>query len=337
MKRYTILFSITVAAVAGIFLYGYWNAPPEEVNVATLKTGDAYVEVVCTGRVEEADQRQVFAETPVYSNDILVREGDRVIQGQELLRVDREQTLQAMADVYSGALDSQTSQVLAGILQGVELEEYLKEHASSVSGLTASIPQTVRSPITGTVRSVGVQAGALTDSSKPLFTIAASEKLQIRLTVGEAQISDIQEGQKVTITGAGFKSVYSGTVKKIASTAKQVSSGGVSETVVEVLVEVDEAGEDIKPGFTATARILVENLAESLVVPYEAVREDDEGHPYVYVVRNSSVAKAVLATGKELEEGYQVLSGLEEGDKVVLNPEKVSLRQRVRAVEEALD
>ena len=59
-----------------------------------------------------------------------------------------------------------------------------------------------------------------------------------------------------------------------------VSTTG-QETVVEVVVSVDNPGNDIKPGYTAKAKIITAQNDNVLIAPYEAVRAEEDGSEYV--------------------------------------------------------
>ena len=67
------------------------------------------------------------------------------------------------------------------------------------------------------------------------------------MNVSETKIADIETGQKVEITGNGFKNnTYYGKVKSIGSEAKQVVTTSGQENVVEVVVTIQEPGRGYK-------------------------------------------------------------------------------------------
>ena len=98
------------------------------------------------------------------------------------------------------------------------------------------------------------------------------------------------------------------------------------ETVVETIVSIDNANYRIKPGFTAKAKIITEKNDNVLLVPYEAVRAENNGEEYVYTYVDGKALKTPIDTGKEYENGFEVLDGLEKGDKVISTPDLVEDR-----------
>jgi hypothetical protein len=161
--------------------------------------------------------------------------------------------------------------------------------------------------------------------SSAVMTISSNSDLQIRLPVNESQVSDIKVGQKATITGVGFKnSSYSGTVKSISSDAKQVTTTNGQDTVIDVIVSVEKPNTDIKPGFTAKAKIVTSESSNILVAPYEAVRADNNGNEYVFKLNGKQAVKVPITTNREFDNGFEIKSGLNKNDKIVLNPDNLT-------------
>jgi hypothetical protein len=172
---------------------------------------------------------------------------------------------------------------------------------------------------------IGLRLYAFTDHLKPAMAIASNSELQIRLSVNESQVSDIKVGQKATITGVGFKnSSYSGVVKSISSGAKQVNTTAGQDTVIDVIVSVEKPNSDIKPGFTAKAKIITSESSNVIIAPYEAVRADNSGNEYVFKLNGKQAVKVPILTNREFDDGFEIKSGLSQNDKIVLNPDNIS-------------
>ena len=176
----------------------------------------------------------------------------------------------------------------------------------------------------GVLTSVAISEQETVERNKAVMTVSASSDLQVRLAVNESQISEIKIGQRAVITGAGFHTVYEGTVTSISSEAKQEYHTTGTETVVEVLVRIQNPKSDIKPGFSAKARIITEESKNVLVAPYEAVRADDDGKEYVYLLHGRKAIKVPVTTRKEFESGFEVLSGLQDQDTIIMNPDSIT-------------
>jgi multidrug efflux pump subunit AcrA (membrane-fusion protein) len=324
MKRYVMLFSFTVLAVSLIVGYGL-IARNSVVEVATVKVDTLTVEnsVTCSGRVERIDTSQVYAPSASVVKDVYVKTGDHVTAGQALMKVV----------LPSDKID--TSQLPSGYESLLnQYEDQLDQLQSSQSACEETIEKTISSPVSGEVTSISVAPNSYISGGNPVAIIADDSALQVRLSVYESQISDIKVGQKAIITGVGFKnSTYSGTVKSISSEAKQIVTATGQETVVEVIVSVEGSKGDIKPGFTAKAKIITSENSGVLIAPYEAVRADKNGNEYVYKVKGKQAVKTPIVTQKEFDNGFEVVSGLSKDDIIINNPDNVSNGTYVKSSE----
>lgn len=179
------------------------------------------------------------------------------------------------------------------------------------------------------INSVSVSAKPIKlEDYAPFVTVSGNVEINsknavVTAFVGEANISDIKEGQKAVITGNGFKNkTYNATVTHIGSNAKKVSLGSGKVVAVEVVLTIDEPDSYLKSGFTAKAKIFTSEKTQIAVVPYGAVMQDDNGE-YVFVIVGDRAEKRYVKTGKELEGGFEILSGIKLNEKVVTNPAQI--------------
>ena len=308
MKRYLILCTCTFVALAAIFAVG--SAIKKsilKVDVIKLEPVSEVESVVCTGKVENISGQNVYVPANAIAKNIYVKVGQKVEKGQALMDVAVSSSQNSDSeDSYACYADNQTDNNLETV-------------------------QTLTAPVSGTITFIpAVAAGYRVDSTAPAIVIQGDTGLQVRLNVNESQISDIKVGQSVEITGVGFKnSCYSGTVKEISSEAKQIVTTSGQETVVEVLVTVDQPKEDIKPGFTAKAKIITANNSSVLVVPYSAVQADYNGAEYVLRVVDGMTVKTPVKTAREFDNGFEVISGVTANDWIVADAENISAETHV--------
>lgn len=321
MKRYVMLLTFTAVAICLIVGYGL-IVRNSVVEVSTVKVDTLTVEnsVTCSGRVERMDTNKIYAPSASVVKEVYVKEGDHVTAGQALMTVV----------LPSDKIDTSL------LPSGYEslLSQYEKQLQSAQSAYEETIEKTITSPVSGEVTSVAVAPNSYISGGNPVAVIADDSGLQVRLSVYESQISDIKVGQKAIITGVGFKnSTYTGTVKSISSEAKQVVTATGQETVVEVIVSVEGSKGDIKPGFTAKAKIITSEDSGVLIAPYEAVRADKNGNEYVYKVKGRQAVKTPIVTQKEFDNGFEVISGLSKNDIIINNPDNVSNGTYVKSSE----
>ncbi len=330
MKKYGILFSVTVLLLAAIWQIGKVYAREEKVvSVYEVCTVSSDQKIVSSGTVERTSVKSVFPGMGGIVKDLAVQVGSVVKKGQPLLTIQPYEiptasSLETLEDYYEKYYSS--SSILSGLtLQNAKTSDSQTDNDTSSKVLTA--------PVDGVVLSLAVSENEYVDPSKAVLVIAEEEGFQVRLRVSENHIADLQVGQSAVITGEGFKgSVYTGTVSSIGSEAQKTispSSPTIQEVTVEVLVQVHEQEGPIKAGFTAQCEIITQT-ALALVVPYEAVLADDQGNEYVFVIDSQGILhQRFVRSGKEYANGIEILEGVSEGELLAVSSSSLSSGDRV--------
>ena len=345
MKKYGMLFSFTlILSLLIIHAGNVYKGTYVPVSVVKVSPVTAESSVYSNnGTVERVDSRNIYAQAGAVVQKVHVKTGDSVKAGQVLmtLSVSSAQDISDTVSLpdslneqtYQDLLETYYSQIAGGNSSTVVPEtSSSSEQGNSSTSSSASSPQApaetkeveITAPVAGVVTSVAISEQETVERNKAVMTVSASSDLQVRLAVNESQISEIKIGQRAVITGAGFHTVYEGTVTSISSEAKQEYHTTGTETVVEVLVRIQNPKSDIKPGFSAKARIITEESKNVLVAPYEAVRADDDGKEYVYLLHGRKAIKVPVTTRKEFESGFEVLSGLQDQDTIIMNPDSIT-------------
>lgn len=149
--------------------------------------------------------------------------------------------------------------------------------------------------------------------------------------IGEGDIAKVKKGQRAVVSGVAFAgSERSAVVVEISDEAHTMSFGSVSETVVDVILKLEEinnASENILPlrdGYTAEAEIFVAEPKTMLIAPYSVIMQDEVGE-FVYVLEHNVVTRKDIKTGLELAKGVEILTGLDNNADIICNPETVSV------------
>lgn len=297
MKKYVWLAVVTVLAIGAVFGVGEWLKPkPFTVSVVTLEEKTVQQTVKCNGKVEASDSQEVYVEAPCVAGTVFVKEGQKVKKGQPLFSVDTQAT-QAVLSQLSG-----------GVTDGVELP----------------MAKEVVSPIDGVAAAVNVRKGETVDYTAPCAVITTGNARQIAVAIREQYLPQVKVGQSATVWGVAFSKTYHGTVKSIASTARQQYVGTLSETVVDAVVSLEESAADLRVGLNAQAGIVVSTTENALLLPYETIGQDENGKEFVYVFDGKQNAyRRAVELGRETADGVLVVSGVSAGERVVQNPEEL--------------
>ena len=254
-------------------------------------------------------QGDVTSALPLVLSEFEVEEGDHVEVGDVIARVDRK-----ASETFISSL-GKVSQLAAA--------------TASLSTAMSLIPEEITADRSGTVISTA-GAGAAVESGTSIATIAGTDSLVLTSAVSELNIARIQPGQPVEFTLSAYPDdVFTGTVSKIAGSARSQYSGAVLETVVDVLISPDTTDPRLRSGLTADVRFQLSDPRKICVLPYNAIGQDEEGE-YVYLLEDGAAVKHKIFTGAEFSDGTEVIKGATINDKVFLDPEDISLSKYVR-------
>jgi HlyD family secretion protein len=173
-------------------------------------------------------------------------------------------------------------------------------------------------PIDGRVASVLIKEGEQATPGAPAVTLVNEGAFHITVNVDEIDIDQIEVGQPVAITLDALPDrPVTGTVSEIAPTSN-ATSGVVTYLVT---INIDEGqSEGLRPGLSASAIITVDEVNDVLVVPNWAIRLNREtGEAFVLLkAADGTISEVVVETGLRNDQFSEVVSGLNEGDVVVL-------------------
>lgn len=310
MKKYIALAIACSALAAGV---SYLPAAVEAsvpAAVSISPTEVYYSESVNTsGTLCYIGQGDVTSALPLVLSEFEVEEGDHVEVGDVIARVDRK-----ASETFISSL-GKVSQLAAA--------------TASLSTAMSLIPEEITADRSGTVISTA-GAGAAVESGTSIATIAGTDSLVLTSAVSELNIARIQPGQPVEFTLSAYPDdVFTGTVSKIAGSARSQYSGAVLETVVDVLISPDSTDPRLRSGLTADVRFQLSDPRKICVLPYNAIGQDEEGE-YVYLLEDGAAVKHKIFTGAEFSDGTEVIKGATINDKVFLDPEDISLSKYVR-------
>jgi HlyD family secretion protein len=242
---------------------------------------------------------------------------DELRAGADANAVQAAQDNVLAAEAQRDAAQAQLDLALAGAtseqLTDVEAQVAQAQTALALAQLMLD-KTTLHAPFDGVVAAVNVTPGEMAAGAMPAITLLDTSRFRMAVDVDEIDVGRLVVGQVAQVTLDALPDVeITGSVKRIAPAATVV--GGV--VYYGVVIELDPTDAPIRVDMTANATIVVEELADVLLIPTWVVRVDDTGQTYV----NQQAGDEVVRTDIELgirHEGYaQVLSGLSEGDKAI--------------------
>ncbi|OGT60588.1 MAG: hypothetical protein A3E85_05915 [Gammaproteobacteria bacterium RIFCSPHIGHO2_12_FULL_45_12] len=170
----------------------------------------------------------------------------------------------------------------------------------------------------GEVKRIG--KGDMVKQGDVLAVLGDMSGLSIKIKANELRVNQLKAGQKVKVTGIAFaEHVLYGKVKRVDQQGES-GNGGMPTFTVEVVVSRLSAAEqrDVHPGMSAKVEIDVDEAA-AMMVPLAAVSETgNEASVQRFDPVSGKVIRVAIKTGKTTVNDVAILSGLKEGDKIVI-------------------
>lgn len=194
----------------------------------------------------------------------------------------------------------------------VQLDELIKDKGKT----------DIFSPIEGVVLAKYVKKDEAVQPGTLLYEVGDYDSAYLKVDVLVDDIGKIEEGQKVIISGdvLNGREIH-GEVYFIAPKAEnKLSTLGVEQQRVEVRIRFNNKNLRLRPGYTLDADIITREKTDSIYVSDKSVF-DFEGKDSVFVVGNNKLELRSVECGIENDDFIEILSGLSEGEKLVVDPD----------------
>ncbi len=253
---------------------------------------DLQITVLATGNVQPNNQLVIYPPISGRIEKILVREGDIVQNGQKLMELSSTER--------ATLLDEAAAQGPAVLAHWQKLYEETP----------------LLSPETGQVVYLPTVQGQILTTGTELMVM--SDHLIVNTQVDETDLAQVKMNQVATITLDAYSDKpISGKVRRISYQSTLVNN----VTTYEVDVWPDEVPAFMRSGMTANVVFNVSEKDNILLIPSEVIQQTMDGQSFVLksgASRNDKPQTVTIQTGITDGKQTEVLSGLNEGDKVLV-------------------
>ncbi len=191
---------------------------------------------------------------------------------------------------------------------------------ADVQSAQAQLNKTIISaPFAGTITRMDAKIGQVISPTDPQISMIGDGLFQIECYIPEVEIAGLSVGDNATTTldAYGLDAPFAARVVAIDPGETVVSGVSTYKTTLQFL----RPDPRIRSGMTASVVITAHEILGAFVLPQGAVFQKD-GHATVQVLRRKVVANVVVQTGAASSVGnVQIVSGLHDGDMVILNPD----------------
>lgn len=299
------------------------------VEVATAIAAPPVREISAIGSILADEAVEIAAEQAGRVVAIGFEEGRPVELGQELFKLDDSLLVaeEGEAEARSALAEAnyQRAQSLSKSGSGTQrsLDEASAERLTAnalLHLLRSRIDKTsIKAPFAGVAGLRSISVGAYVEPGDALTRVEKIDVVKVEFTVPERNLGDVAPGQSVTVTVDAFPGRrFSGEIYAIDP---QVD---VSGRALRVRARIDNTDFGLRPGLFARVAVVGEQEGTVVMVPEGSI-VPKAGENFIFKVADGAAVEAAVTLGQRAEGLVEVLSGVAEGDAVV-----VAGQQRLR-------
>lgn len=201
---------------------------------------------------------------------------------------------------------------ISGVSQSNQIASSMQRMNNNLALLQRNMDNmTIKSPVDGKLSSFLVEIGQTKTAGEQLGQIDMMDGIKLRANIDERYISRVFTGQEAECEISG--KTYSLEISKIYT---NVTNGSFQ---VDLLFMAEEP-EGVKRGQTIQLKVKFSGATDALIVRRGGFFQETGGN-WIYVLdkEESSAVKRAIKIGRQNTTHYELLEGLEEGDKVIIS------------------
>ena len=301
---------------------GARESTPLPVVVDYAHIGPIHAVYAATGNIEALERARVVARIEGEIRELLVEEGDTVEAGQVLARLEASRlslrATQARAELEKLRQEYKRNLQLheRGLVSPRDYEDLSFQVDAATAAYKLAMLELsyaeVRAPISGIVSERLVKTGNRLVEGEQLFVVTNTQKLVAYIHVPQAELGKFAVDQDVAIRADALPgNEYAGRIARVSPIVDATTG------TAKLTVTVADPSAALRPGMFVRLGMVYDTHADTLLVPREALDEED-GEARVWVVENDKVTGRIVTTGLRSEEWIEITSGLRDGERLVV-------------------
>lgn len=287
-----------------------------KVKVETVSAQDVDQISEFTATVEANVTNKIAPQTAVRIEKLFAEVGDQVKAGQLLVKMDATNLKQAKVQ-----LDNQE-------IEFERIDELYKVGGASKSAWDAQKTQLdvsrtayknlqdntqLLSPVSGVVTARNYDNGDMYSGGEPVFVIEQIRPVKLIVHVSESYFTKVKKGNDVDIKLDVYgDEIFKGKVSLVYPTIDPTTR------TFPVEIKIGNADERVRPGMFARATMSFGSLKHVVTPDLAIVKQSGAGDRYIYVHKDGKVSYQKVELGRRMNNTYEVISGVQDGDQVVV-------------------
>lgn len=338
--KWVVGFLIVAAVVAvGFWAYGALGVP--SVEVAVPERREAIRAVYATGTVKAEIAARIRSEVGGQIVQLPVKQGEEIRAGMLVMEIEENEQDAAVAEQTSRVREASVGveearvnydREVALLEQGATTQQAV-DNAKAALDRASAFLRTVRatlaarktlsgrgkitSPITGVVTAVNVNAGDVVPANFDAVTILDPSSFKVFADIDELDITRIRPGQEAIVAFDAIpRTRFRARVERVVPQADAVTK------TIPVIINLLDFVPNLTDGLTATVNIVQERKPSALTIPVTALLGQKGAVDTLFIVTDhNKVERRAIKIGVRGEDYVEVIEGLREEERVVLNPD----------------
>ncbi|OIQ39639.1 MAG: efflux transporter periplasmic adaptor subunit [Bacteroidetes bacterium MedPE-SWsnd-G1] len=279
------------------------------------------------GNVVTKQNILIFPEHAGLLTNVYVKEGQKVIRGQELAKIDDGGLSQQLLQLEAQTALAKTTyerqkrlweQKIGSEIQYLQAETSYTAQKNATEQMKVMLSKTiVRAPFSGVIDDVLTEQGTVVaPGQSQLMRIVNLDNMYIEAEVPENNLRNIKKGKSVEV----FFPVLG---KTILTKVRQVGNYiNPSNRSFKIEIGIPNKDGEIKPNLTSRLKINDYTNENAILIPQSIITENANGEQYVYTITDKNGDKGtakreIIETGKTQGDFIEVLSGIKVGDEII--------------------
>ncbi|MDR1201077.1 MAG: efflux RND transporter periplasmic adaptor subunit [Tannerellaceae bacterium] len=268
-----------------------------------------------TATVQANITNQIAPQSPVRIQRLHVEIGDHVGTGQLLVTMDDTNLKQAKIQMDNQELEFNRIDELykvGGVSKSAWDAQKTALDVSRTAYKNLQENNQLLSPVTGIITARNYDNGDMY-AGTPVYVVEQIRPVKLIVNVSESFYTQVKKGMDVTVKLDVYDDeTFQGKVYLVYPTIDP------STRTFAVEIRINNNDERVRPGMFA--RVTMDfGILQHVVVPDQAVvKQAGSGDRYVYVYKNGTVGYNKVELGRRMNDRYEVVSGIEDNDQVVV-------------------
>lgn len=319
--RYLIPLAAAAIMLTGCSKKEAATAAPEKEELPLVETDVVTVREVplsetYTANIEAENLNNIAPATPNRIRRILADVGDPVRRGQTLVELDAANIDQLKIQLDQIERDYNRAAELLRIGSGTQMAvEQAKAQldAARTQYQNARENTILTSPVSGVVTARNYDPGDMSGNLPILSVGQISPAVKAMIYVTENDLTLVRRGMEAMVKFDAFPDeAFHGTVTRISPAIDPATRTFATE------VTISNPKGEIKPGLFAYVTLDFGSRSNVVVPDRAVVKQTGSGNKFVYVYKGGKVSFNLVELGRRLDNGYEIISGVADGDSVVI-------------------